>query len=58
MDLTTEIVNLKKAVRDAVRNGDQDAANRALEELNAASEEAGAAGVEEAQVFTLANFGA
>jgi hypothetical protein len=56
MDIQTEISSLKMAVRAALRNGDEETAKRALEELNAASEEAGAAGIGEAEVFTLEHF--
>lgn len=56
MDIQTEIESLKRAVRAALRDGDEAGALRALEELNAASEEAGAAGIGEATVFALEHF--
>lgn len=56
MTIQNEITTLKAAVQAAIRSDDEDTAARALEELNAASEEAGAAGVGEAIVYELAHF--
>lgn len=56
MNIIEEIKSLKAAIRQALRNDDIETANRALEELNFASEEAGASGIGEAHTFALADF--
>lgn len=55
-DIRSEIAALKNAVTQALATGDTDAAMRAIEELNAASEEAGARGIGEAIVYSLDHF--